>query len=204
MEIKKYQNRRHLLMLYPQEDKTHKNALEYIIQNYEKYVYICHDKDTDENGELKKAHTHCIIEFPSARWNTAVAKELCITPNYIIEPEFGFDNCLEYLIHHKQKDKFQYSIDDCNGTLVGKLKDLLNKGTKSECEKVIDILNYIDDSKKYLSYSELIRYCCDIGVYDVLRRSGALIVKCLDEHNYKPSKVKRSHIDNDFDNDVLF
>lgn len=204
MDIVKYQNRRHLLLLYPLEDESHKNALAYICDNYEKYVWICHDKDTDADGNIKKSHTHCIIEFPSARWNTAIAKELGITPNYLEEPKFGFDNCLEYLIHYKQKEKFQYSIDDCFGTLVGKLKDLLNKGTKSECEKVIDILNYIEDSNKYVSYSDLIRYCADTGVYDVLRRSGTLLVKCVDEHNYKQGRLKPKNENDDFGNGVLF
>lgn len=179
----KYQNRRHRLLLYP-EDPTHVEALAHICTHFDNYIWICHDKDIDpETNEPKKPHWHIILEFPSARWNTGLAKELKITPNYIRECNF-FDDALDYLLHRKHPHKFQYDIEECYGTLVGKLKDVVNKGLKSECEKIIDMLDYLDEQEGYCSFSSFVRHCADVGTFDVLRRSGVILMKCVEEHNH--------------------
>lgn len=178
----KYQNRRYRLILYP-DDPIHVDALAYIVSHFDNHIWILHDKDIEADGSPKKPHYHIIIEFPSARWNTAVSKELNITPNYML-PCNCFDKALEYLIHYNQEDKHQYSIDDCFGTLVGKLKDLLNKGKKSECEKIIDMLDFIDEQEGYCSFGAFVRHCADVGTFDVLRRSGVILMKCVEEHNH--------------------
>ena len=41
------------IILYPENEK-HNLALDYIKHNFENYIYILHDKDFNELGELKK------------------------------------------------------------------------------------------------------------------------------------------------------
>ena len=65
--MEKFRSRKFCLLLYPNEDKTHKKALEYIKLNYD-YALIVHDKDTNENNEIKKAHTHVVVSFSNAKW----------------------------------------------------------------------------------------------------------------------------------------
>ena len=108
------------LLLYPEEDLSHKEALKYISNTYE-CAYIVHDKDTDTHGEIKKAHTHVVVKFPNYRWRTALGEELKITPNYL-EKCRNMENALEYLIHFKDTDKFQYNFEDVKGILKNKLK----------------------------------------------------------------------------------
>lgn len=175
--------RRFRLLLYP-EDLIHLDALNYIVEHSFKYVYILHDKDVDENGELKKKHWHIVLECKNPRYISGLAKELKITDNYIL-PCDEFNYALEYLLHINKPSKYLYDISECHGNLVGKLKDLINKDFKSECEKVIDILDYIDAQNGYCSYSSLVRYCADVGSFDVLRRSGIVLVRCIDEHNQR-------------------
>ena len=59
------------LVLYPNEDPTHKKALDYIIQHFS-YAYIIHDKDILDDGSLKKEHCHVVIKFNNYRWRNAV------------------------------------------------------------------------------------------------------------------------------------
>lgn len=82
MSILKFRSRKFCILLYPQENNSHKLAQDFIFQHYN-YCCIVHDKDVNNNGELLKPHTHFVINFSSARWNTAVANELNIPLNYI-------------------------------------------------------------------------------------------------------------------------
>ena len=175
--------RRVRLLLYP-EDLTHLNALNIIIESGFKYIYILHDKDSDEHGELKKKHWHVVLQFKNARYISGIAKQLKITENYIL-PCDHFQDALYYLLHLNQPSKYQYSLEECVGNLVGQFKDFLDRDSKSECEKVLDILDYIDNTCGYCSYTSLVRYCADVGSFDVLRRSGIVLVRCIDEHNQK-------------------
>ena len=51
------------ILLYPNEDDTHYNALKLIENNYLDYAYIIHDKDKNNKNELKKQHVHLTIQF---------------------------------------------------------------------------------------------------------------------------------------------
>lgn len=179
--LEKFESRKFRILLYP-DDVTHSKALDYIERHFEKYIYILHDKDVEADGTPKKPHWHVIVEFPNSRYNTALAKQLGITSNYILRCNW-INYASAYLLHVNNDDKHLYDISECKGTLVGKLKDLLNKGIKSECDKVLDVLDFIEQLDTYCSYTSLIRYCCEVGIYDALRRGGSLICHCLDEHN---------------------
>lgn len=104
-----FRDRKFCLLLYP-EDETHVKALEHIKRNYN-YALICHNRDTDENGEIKKAHYHVVIRVDgqNAIWNTSLAKDLEITPNYIQRCR-NLDRALMYLTHYNEADKMQYEI----------------------------------------------------------------------------------------------
>lgn len=52
MKTEKYRARVHMLLLYP-DCESHVKAIEKIKQSYD-YAMILHDKDCDENGEVKK------------------------------------------------------------------------------------------------------------------------------------------------------
>lgn len=171
------------LVLYPNEDPTHKFALEYIQTNYSKYAYIMHDKDILEDGTPKKLHFHIVISFNNYRWRNAISTELGITPNYI-EKIRNLENSLKYLIHYNNSNKYQYSIEDVKGTLKHKLENYINSQDKTESEKVLELLSYIENYKGYLKLTDFIKYVCDTNLYDIYRRSATTFVKLLEEHNY--------------------
>lgn len=74
-------------------------------------VYILHDKDTLEDGTLKKPHTHILIRFEQVKSINALAKELGIQPNNI-NWKSDWKLSVQYLIHLNNKEKYQYPYTD--------------------------------------------------------------------------------------------
>lgn len=104
------------LLLYPNEDETHKKALDIIQKNY-RFKAITHDKDTDENGEIKKSHVHVVLKLDSTQPNKTVAENLGIKPNYI-QVIVSLKGALDYLIHKYTPNKYQYDESELFGDLA--------------------------------------------------------------------------------------
>lgn len=185
--MEKYRSRKFCFILYPLEDETHKKALEYIKLNYD-YAMIVHDRDKNEQGEIKKSHTHVVISLPNAKWNTAIAKEIGLSENYFQKCK-SLDNALEYLIHYNDDSKEQYSIDEVQGSLKKKLQKLILNDGKDESEKVEELLDYIDKIPSFIDEVFFIRLACSLGYYDVVRRSPTIFMRILDRHNSKVNGI---------------
>lgn len=188
--MEKFRSRKMCMLLYPLEDETHKKALEFVKLNYD-YALIVHDKDEDENGEMKKSHTHVIVSFPNAKWNTAIAEELGIAPNYI-EKCRSLDNALEYLIHYNDDTKHQYDIEEVQGNLKQKLKQILLNDGKDENIKAYELMDYIENCDGYIDEMEFFKHSCEIGMYDVARRSAYILMRLIDKHNTTLSNIENS------------
>lgn len=72
-----------------------------------KYAYICHDRDIDENGEIKKAHWHLLLSFETKKSLSLIAKMLHVEEN-LIEVVNNYKSLERYLIHLDNPDKAQY------------------------------------------------------------------------------------------------
>lgn len=181
--MEKFRARCFCLVLYD-EDETHKKAMEKIKSGYD-YAMICHDRDTNENGEVLKPHYHVVLRFQNAKWSSALAEELGITENYLEETR-SLKRSLLYLIHFYEEDKYQYSVEtDVTGPLKKRLQEFIKNDGKSESEKVLDIFNEVDNYKGEINYKVFCRHIAKIGYWDVLRRSCSLIIRYVDEHNKK-------------------
>ena len=180
MSKEKYRSRCHVLLLYP-DCAAHVEAIKKIEQSYD-YALILHDKDSDENGELKKAHWHVVLRFGQAVWNTAVCKDLGIEENYLEKPR-SFDNALLYLVHFNDSDKYQYDVSEVKGSLQKRLYEKMNAQEKTEGEKVHDLIVFIKEYEGCLSVTEFAEYCALHGYWAEFRRSGAIFVNIIKEHN---------------------
>lgn len=176
-------------LLYPQEDETHRKALEYIKLNYD-YAYIVHDKDTNEDGEIKKSHVHVVIRFINPRHISSVAKELGIEANYIESIQSRFDSMLCYLIHYNQPDKYQYSLDEVEGTLKDDLVKALNKQNKQpEEDEVLFLLGFIKNLNHYMSYEDFVEWACSQHMYATYRRNASFFKEALYNRNLQLNKL---------------
>lgn len=85
---------------------------------------VKHDKDTIEiwNNEqkqnisqLKANHAHFLIKFDKGATLDALASYSGIEPQYLEKAKsgrYGYDNLLAYLVHSKDKNKYQYLPDE--------------------------------------------------------------------------------------------
>ena len=92
---------------------------------------IKHDKDTSlvfdsvtnsTVSKLKEPHIHALLKFEKGATLTDLAVQIGLEPQYLEKAKsgrYGYDNLLAYLIHAKDKDKYQYSPDEVI-TLTGK------------------------------------------------------------------------------------
>lgn len=148
------------------------------------YAYIRHDRDVDDNNEIKKSHTHILITF---------------TQNYSlrrISSLFGFE-CLgqklsnrflayEYLMHLNDTDKIIYSEDDIytndrNYYIESCARDRDIEKNNSILEMLDGIIahrsyrtmvqeygkDYVLNYEKYLLMARLINYQESKGNYDL-------------------------------------
>ena len=76
----KFRDRKFVMVLYP-EDASHAAAIEKMKAGGYNFAAILHDKDVTEDNQPKKPHWHVVVRFKNACWNTAIAKDLGITPN---------------------------------------------------------------------------------------------------------------------------
>ena len=97
---------------------------------FEAYA-IKHDKDTSLvfdsvtssiTSKLKEPHIHALLKFEKGATLTDLAVKIGLEPQYLEKAKsgrYGYDNLLAYLIHAKDKDKYQYTPDEVF-TLTGK------------------------------------------------------------------------------------
>lgn len=178
--MEKYRCKNFNLVLYP-EDETHVKALDKIKASYD-YGYILHDMDEDETGSIKKEHWHVVIRFKNAKWNTALAEELGITPNYLEESR-SLKRSLLYLIHYYEPEKHQYLIDCVQGPLKKTLQSYITNEGKTEGEKVLEIFEEIDNMHDFIDFRLFVKHIAKMGYWDTLRRSSSIILRYLDLHN---------------------
>ena len=177
-----------MLVIY-EDDPVYFDYLNFIIdkefknQNY-RYLGITHNKDLDENGNLKKNHDHIVLYFDNPRTIDSISKEMGLPSNYI-ESYSSIKTALLYLIHFNEGDKPQYSISDTYGTLKVELSKYVANLPSTEEERVIKLLDLIDSYYDYTTYSKFVRDVCKNGLYDILRRNNFMFIKILDKHKKK-------------------
>lgn len=153
--------------LYPDSESYDcEHLLSIIRSKFIDWAYILHDKDTDDNGQLKKPHIHWVGRA-TPRTLSVVSNFLCL-PENDIEVVKNFDNMVMYLIHLNDIDKFQYSPDDVETNLTN-IGQLLRR--KSEGQIVKDLAS----AKMEKSWYDLVQYAVDTDSYDVLRRNLGVI-----------------------------
>lgn len=172
-------------VLYP-DDESHVKALEKIKEMYD-CAYILHDKDVKEDApeDFKKKHWHVVYRIGNnAKWRSAVAKEIGVAENYIEDCK-NIDKALQYLVHYNNPEKHAYPVTDVKGNLSQRLIEKINSENKTEGEKVIELIDYIESSDDTISVTTFARYCAEGGKWDVYRRAGSIFTSMLNEHNDK-------------------
>ena len=131
------------------------------------YCYILHDKDKDENGNLKASHYHIVLRFTGSIDIKYICEWFNVKEQYIEPIKTTFMNSLQYLIHKNNPEKYQYDIKECktnNIKLIKQIEQPINL-TISEILELINIgvirkWNYT----KYINLEQVIKYKKQIDI----------------------------------------
>lgn len=136
----------------------------YVVQ---KYAYIEHNKDVDENGELKKSHYHLYLYFPKQQDVAPIMKIFNVNHIEAIQDE---DATIRYFIHKNNPEKYQYEIDDIKTNFDIRKCFTIGKDENEEQEvmDLLKILNYIE-SDKYTNMNDLLKWVLGEKIYCNLR-----------------------------------
>ena len=74
------------------------------------WYFIYHDKDLDDKGELKKYHIHIFIKGKNPIPSTNIESLFGCANNFINRIDGKFYTAIQYLVHHKNPNKFQYPM----------------------------------------------------------------------------------------------
>lgn len=147
-----------------------KRLKDYCEENCKTYAFICHDHDLDLKSMTIERHYHLYGEFKknqrlSTRLNGLVLLGGFANPFGIqIERAMSPVRCIQYLIHKKQPEKTQHSIDE-----------IISNIDRDELQCILDTDNDSDDICTF----DFIIQCLyqEKTIADVIQKLGL--------HNYK-------------------
>lgn len=124
------------------------------------WTYILHDKDVNDDGELKEPHFHILADLYNANSETALKKwfawckdskgEKC---NTLVEIGEDRQYLCDYLTHSNDKEKYQYQETEIQR--YGDMLLIAGVKPRNDEEKA---LNIIDDMLQGATYYELTRH----------------------------------------------
>lgn len=149
-------------------DKLPIDSLNDLLNNatIEKYAYIKHDKDTNDDGSFKHNHYHIFIKLKNPR-NVFEITNKYVPNNFVRKIKSNWNYALQYLIHYNAPDKFQYNEDDVIANF--NYKEELNKSIKQttllKTRSWDDIFIMMNENNvkeynihKYITKAEYIKY----------------------------------------------
>ena len=137
MNTKRFYN--FIVIIYEDDENFDKQYFNLTQEN--EAIWIRHDQDLDDEGNIKKAHYHFIVKMKNACTISALAKRFEVNENLIEPVKRSLNGSLKYLIHYGYDNKFQYDVnlvESNSQKLKRKFLDLVTKDVP-EVDKVICI-----------------------------------------------------------------
>lgn len=199
-----------LLLLYPDEDPTHKKAMEMLrkglINTKWEYYAIEHDKDVytkedeEENperkeGEKKKAHTHVVLFTHRKMATSTLADTLQIPKNYTSYSN-DVDGDLEYLTHGgpRGEGKYKYTTEavetNSKTDYITRISKEASRDLTEEekLEKVMDIIDgmkadCLETGVANFDFDDVLRKAMKEGLGTYVQRNHQSIDKSISKAN---------------------
>lgn len=148
-----------------------------------KYYSILHNKDIDQNGELKKEHYHLLVKLENAIsienilkcfYNEIEKQQSIVNSLSIVK---SFKGYVRYLIHYDDKEKYQYNLNDIF-TNDRNLSYYFNDNTIIDNFK---LLYYVISKYNIKYFKELIEYCINNNDIVLMQyvQDNAYLVNCI-------------------------
>lgn len=114
--VPEYERKRRIAcIIYPDAENYNCDEILTNMQVYAKQtdsimVWILHDKDTTEDGELKKPHYHIVYKFNNPRYIRNIRKQIELPEDVkFIEIE-DFDFYILYMLHYENEDPYETQV----------------------------------------------------------------------------------------------
>lgn len=144
-----------------------------------------HDKDTDDDEQLKKAHWHIVICYSGNKSFDQVKDDLAEIKCPIPQVCRDVKSSVRYFIHKDHPHKFQYDVSDieCYGGFD--ISDVFNPSKSEKVEMFREIITYIRENDVQ-EFFDLMNYAMDERSSDwfpLLTESGSLMLREYNKSN---------------------
>lgn len=121
------------------------------------YAYILHNKDVNENGELKKEHYHIALRLHNSYTFSCIANWFGIPSNFVCTVKGEWVDMLKYLTHQNALEKYQYDENEVISNYNWKEeKEKLISKSNSEARKEEIINSIVNGEIRQYNYFEYI------------------------------------------------
>ena len=158
------------LIIYPDsESYDYQKVLQLLQEKFEKWAYITHDRDTDNTGELKKAHIHFYGSRSSPVLIRTISNAIDLPANYI-NPVFDWNAAIQYATHINEPDKYLYRPSDITSNFD---HQKLFKNQRDDAEDAEAIFDFICDTR-CTNTEQLLRWVFANGHWAAYRRAAGV------------------------------
>ena len=148
------------------------------INNEMEWASAYHDKDKEENGKIKKAHTHLQIYGNLQKSIKAWSKYLEVKEEQI-EKIKDKKQAILYLTHRDRKEKTQYPIEIIKSNFD--IKPYYEEKI-TETQEIKLIIDYIE-KHSLIKYKDLLYYTLENNLWSTYRRNYSIIKDYINEKN---------------------
>ena len=168
-----------LLLFTDNED--HMSVLDFLKSSNDNYLYVCHNRDFKENGELVKPHYHVLLKFTDAKTISSVGKYLHLDTSFIRKADPN--EFIAYMTHKYEPSKAQYDLRiDFGGTLKDYAINRLRLVTTTEDDRANEILDLINSYTNTIYLSQFVRDITNRGLFSDFRRGYSLYKDLFRDH----------------------
>lgn len=166
------------------------------------YYCILHDKDKRENGDLKKEHFHLYIECEDIKGAKEYIKEH-IYKETTFERVQTPKSAILYLVHKKDKDKYQYNVSEVFSNNMDYVVDTISNykptATKTINKISNDMLIEYIETKCFecrsmcamIFESDIVQWCKDLDKRDFYLKNKNRLIEYLIDIGYVIQKGRR-------------
>lgn len=141
------------------------------LQCCSRWAWCLHDKDLNDDGELKKAHIHLVLQckYP-VKYSFIVSSLGCVESSVTLPNAFSktrtFRSLVRYLIHADSPKKYQYEISDihCNFDLSSYFDEI---SVDLHASAFMDLLDFMSTSG--VTRRNVAVYACQSGLITYYR-----------------------------------
>lgn len=176
MSEKIIKSRNFLGVLYPDsESYICEEVLGLLDSTFKEWAYVLHDKDTDDEGNLKKPHIHWIGKRASPVPISTISNSLGVPYNSVVFCN-RWKQSARYLIHLDSPDKEAYLPSD----IVSNFEISKYLSEMSDLDMAKKILDFVE-TERPARLIDLMRWSMQNGCWSEFRRSSGSWVIALNE-----------------------